>query len=70
MKVNRNWLLPVVWLASVLLLSGVSPSLLAQQARKPNLDREAFSYLLNAPAPTTPAPCSPNHSLNKRPSSE
>lgn len=46
MKVNRNWLLPVVWLASVLLLFGVSPSLLAQQARKPNLDREAFSYLL------------------------
>jgi len=46
MKVNRNWLLPVVWLASVLLLSGVSPSLLAQQARKPNLDTGAFPYLL------------------------
>ena len=46
MKNNRNWLLPAVWLASVLLLFGVSPSLLAQQARKPNLDTGAFSYLL------------------------
>jgi subtilisin family serine protease len=45
-KNNRNWLLPAVWLASVLLLFGVSPSLLAQQARKPNLHTGAFSYLL------------------------
>ncbi|MCL6474247.1 MAG: S8 family serine peptidase [Firmicutes bacterium] len=45
MKNNRNWLLPAVWLAS-LLLFGVSPSLLAQQARKPNLDTGAFSCLL------------------------